>query len=814
MNAMMQRSGLRAFITAIAIGLLSAASQAQLIPPCLADFDGDGFLGYRDFDAFVVSFESGGAGSDLNGDGALTFEDFDAFVGAFERGCVPSHVSWLYPGLVYGTLDGPTSVGFGDFDSDGRPDMVVARSDAGVLSVWRNSTDPGGRISLVDRFDVLFDFLPQSVAVGDLNGDGRPDLATAMSYKNKVGLALNSSLGPGYIRFHAPLQLPTGAGARAIALGDLDADGDLDVGVACYDADAVWLYRNDGDGLFTSAGSVAVGPKPQSIVMSDLNADGLPEIAVTNDLGSSVSVLRNTTAAIGGAINFAIHVTYATPARPVMVAVGEFDGDGVPDLVSASSITSEVSIRLGRGDGTFSERIDIPTPSACSSIHCADLDGDGSLDIATTHYYLGTMSILRNRSETPGILRFERTATIATLSRPIAAAAGDLNADGLPDLAIVSTWGDSVGVVQNERGLGFVTRVDRGVTSDPRSVAIGDLNGDARPDVVATNYTALTASLILNLGNDGFSEKHEVEIGPAATSIAVADLNADGRSEIVVTNTNNAVVGVVQNAGVGGNLGFLPLRQFATGAGPYRVAIGDLDGDGRPDVAVSNYKANAVSVLRNISDPHGIVAFAPRVDLPVVNGPRAIVIADMDRDGKPDLVVGHRNEQSFCVIRNVSSSEDGLAFSAREVVPLPYDAERLAVSDLDGDGWLDLVVVDYYGRAFTTLISKQDGTFVPGPQMRTTREPFFCAVADVNRDDAPDIMIVNLFSNSVSVYLNDRDTDGTLGFGARTDYATGLYPYGLAIGDLNADGLLDFAVANSAAGSVSILLNQAGSTRP
>lgn len=806
------RRGSCSFLVALVSVL--APAHAQSIPLCPADFDRDGYLAYQDFDAFIVAFESGNAAADLNADAMLTFEDFDAFMVEFADGCSERRPVPLFPGTSFFSLDNPTGVAFGDFDGDGRVDMAASSADSGSVVVWRNLSVAGGPINLDQVVNVRFDYLPQAVAVGDLNGDGRPDIATAMSDRNLMGVAMNTSIGPGFFRFGTSVLYPAGVQATSVAMGDLDGDGDLDIGVACYAADAVWLYRNDGRGSFSPLASVGTGSRPRGLILSDINGDSKADIIVANDLGSSVSVIRNTTIGSTGDISFAARDDYAAPARSAVLCIGDFDADGRVDLASASSTIPVVSLRLNQGDGTFGPRTDLSVPAVVSSLAAVDADADGRIDIVTTSYYAGSIGTFRNTSTAQGTLQFEPMMVQPSIARPWSLGAKDLNADGFPDLAVVSSWGDSIGVLRSLAGRGFETRVERGAGSDPRSVAIGDLNGDGRPEIVTANYAGVTASVITNLGVGAFSASQEIAIGGGASSIEIADLNDDGRAEMIVTNINDAAVGIMRNTGAGSLLAFAPPLKFSTPDGPYASAVGDLDGDGRPDLAISNYRSNSVSVFRNVSTAGGNVAFDSRIDLSVGNGPRQIRIADMDRDGKPDLIVGHRNELSYCILRNLSSPEDGIAFATRQIFPVEFTGERLSVGDMDNDGWPDLFVINYYSNRFVTQINNHDGSFRTGPTGRTSREPWTSAVADVNNDGALDILIVNLFSNSVSVYLNTLSIDGMLAFGPRNDYCVGLYPYAMAIGDLNADGSVDVAVANSQSSSTSILLNAVGSAEP
>src|SRR6266545_553989 len=235
---------------------------------------------------------------------------------------------------------------------------------------------------------------PASVATGDLNGDGKPDLATANGIANTVSVLLNKGDGS----FQAKLNYQTGREPASVAIGDLNGDGKPDLATANANAaGTASVLLNKGDGSFQAKLDYRTGPVPFSVAIGDLNGDGKPDLATANGVdANTVSVLANK-----GDGSFQARRDYRTGRSPVSVAIGDLNGDGKPDLATANFDMSTVSVLLNRGDGSFPPKLDYGTGRGPTSVAIADLNGDGKPDLATANFNLaGTVSVLLN---TPGL---------------------------------------------------------------------------------------------------------------------------------------------------------------------------------------------------------------------------------------------------------------------------------------------------------------------------------------------------------------------------------------------------------------------------
>ncbi len=190
--------------------------------------------------------------------------------------------------------------------------------------------------------------------------------------------------------------------------------------------------------------------------------------------------------------------------------------------------------------------------------------------------------------------------------------------------------------------------------------------------------------------------------GTAPESVAIGDLDGDDKPDMTVVNNNSNTLSVFRNTSSPGRISsasFASKVDFTTGSSPYSVAIGDLDSDGKPDMTVVNYSSNTVSVFRNTSSPGSIspASFAAKVDFTTDNFPHSVAIGDLDGDGKPDLAVANSNSSKVSVFRNISSSGSisPASFAAKVDFTTGSVPVSVAIGDLDGDGKPDMAVANY-----------------------------------------------------------------------------------------------------------------------
>jgi hypothetical protein len=310
-----------------------------------------------------------------------------------------------------------------------------------------------------------------------------------------------------------------------LATADFDGDGRRDVAVAQGNSNLVALLRGNGDGTFQAPRYITVGNSPASVVTGDFNHDGFPDIATSNSRSQSVSILLNNR---DGGFNSA--VSYAVAGSAFSMVAVDLDGDGHLDLIVGdnSSSTTDVSVLYGNADGTFAPSRTYPSGPSPTNIVVGDFNGDGRLDIAVPNSGTHSFSILTNaggRNFNPPD-QVTLTQTVQRLRQ-----VGDLDGDGLPDLAVTTNGGSGSN--------NLLLFLNKGAASTPVEIlssaynvgfaASGDFNGDGKPDLAVTSAQNGLASLLIMFGNgDGtFAPPVPFFIG-SQNFHEVVDLNGDG----------------------------------------------------------------------------------------------------------------------------------------------------------------------------------------------------------------------------------------------------------------------------------------------
>ena len=327
----------------------------------------------------------------------------------------------------------------------------------------------------------------------------------------------------------------------------------------------------------------ATDTTPQDIATASFRNDGYYDLAVATG-NNTVSILLG-----NGTGSFPTHVQYSVPGNPVAIIVGDFNGDGIPDIATADQYTSQVSILLGNGDGTFQAHQEYATGPEPAALAAGDFNGDGILDLAVVDGNSGQVSILLGN----GNGTFQNHVEYSVGSNPVGVAIADYNADGKLDLAVANNGGNTVSILLGNGDGTFQTQVTYATAENPTAIAAGELHGGGIVDLaVCTSNKA--ASVLLGNGNGTFQNHVDYGIGADAFVIALADLASTGNLDIVTGNyADNTVSVLVGN----GNGTFKSQDVFPSGATPSGIAIADYNNDGRLDVAVAAGSANAAGVL-------------------------------------------------------------------------------------------------------------------------------------------------------------------------------------------------------------------------
>lgn len=639
-------------------------------------------------------------------------------------------------------LDGlnVTSLAAGDFNEDGRIDLVLSAED----SSWILFGDGAG-----DFVPGAFSLDPGQpfLAVADFDDDGHADVGavSGLGGFNTVRVLLGDGAGA----FAAPLQtgfegLPLGG----MSTGDVDGDGTPDI-VVTVSAGATILL-NDGTGSLSVSGTFPAGRGPAGVGIADFDGDDVPDLAIADSASAQVLVLGGR-----GSGDFRPARAFSAGERPELLLAGDFTGDGQADVVVVNALSADLALLSGNGLGDLalvSPRFAVngPINAAASGdldkdgrldavlvaniggavflsvgegfqaapifssggdpagLAVADFDEDGSPDVAAPLFRSGEVAILL--ASEPG--SFQAPARFPAIARADGIAAGDFDGDGHVDVATGEYQGSRIVVARGD-GTGRLLAPKSYTVDDwPADIAAADFDRDGRLDLAVANYGSGSVS-ILRRGTIDFEPAMSVPVGNAPQCLAVADFDGDGFLDLAVGRAGTSEVALLWGDGQGG---FGPAAFFDASGWQFDLTVGDFDENGHPDLGVATGDSRIAVLLWE-----GTAGFGAARVLPAGETPASIAAGDVDGDGHVDLVT---TEASFSHVFFFRGDGSGRFQGASTQSGSGGGALALALSDANGDGRLDVLVAASLARGVTVLLGNALAILPTGLSSGTVGVPY------------------------------------------------------------------------------------------
>jgi len=779
-----------------------------------------------------------------------------------------------YPSFV--TRLSYISLTSGDFNGDGIADLATTNAVSANVSVLigiEDSMNPGfGDGTFCNPVFYAAGNDPVNIAKGDFNGDGITDLVTANYQSNSVSILLgnedvyNPGIGDG--TFSTQMSYATSNEPISVTTGDFNGDDITDLATANLDTNDVSVLigngsEGTGDGTFSTHISYAAGLRPASVTTGDFNGDGIIDLVTTNRDSDDISVLLGNGSENKGDGTFASEVVYITGTNPTKITTGDFNGDGITDLVTSNRDSDNVSVllgiedtgNLGYGDGTFANLVNYAVGENPLNIATGDFNGDGITDLATTNSESDNVSVLLgNGNGGIGDGTFTAHVLYSVGEFPWGITTGDFNGDGITDIANTNWLSSYISVLlgnvdDNNPSDGdgtFATQINYSVGDIPWNITTCDVNGDGITDLAAANAESDNVSVLLGIENSmnpgfgygTFETEINYSVGESPRSVITCDFNGDGITDLVTANAESDDLSVLLGIEDSMNLGFSDGTfeteiNYTVGDSPWSVTKGDFNGDGITDLATANADSDNVSVLLGIEDSMnpgvGDGTFSTQVNYSVGDSPRSVTACDFNGDGITDLATANAGSDNISVLLGIEDSTNpgvGDGTFAAEVNYLVGDGPRsVTASDFNGDGITDLATANFSSDNVSILLGNEDefnpgigdGTFSTQIMYSTGIQPVNVKTGDLNGDGIFDLVTANSRSDTVSILLGKKDSenssfgDGT--FEEQITYAVGIRPYCVDIGDFNGDGYIDLATVNGQSDNVSVLMNL-GFTEP
>jgi hypothetical protein len=379
---------------------------------------------------------------------------------------------------------------------------------------------------------------------------------------------------------------------------------------------------------------------------------------------------------------------------------------------------------------------------------------------------------------------FGSGSSFTTPSQPHVIDVADIDGDGKVDIVVNCVSGQRISIFRNTSTVGnvsFATRFDLTTPTNCNAVCLVDLDGDGKIDIVGTNRTTSNSIGIFRntstSGNLSFAARVDYSAGSDPYQPVFADINADGKPEIVNAAFASGQIAVHENTSSSGSISFNSAVFFTSGSGTSMLSAEDIDGDGKVDIVSSNFTSNKFVIFRNTHTSGSIASGSlTSSDLSIGTNPQHVNLNDIDGDGKKDLITTHQTAGNLVIYRNTSTS-GSISFATGVSYTSGSVARSAMVADINGDGKPDVVTSNISSNTFRVYQNNSTSGSISlstGTTFATNAGPYYAYPVDVDGDTKPDIITANFSSNNIQVFRNTQlaseptTTSSFMSFGSLT----------------------------------------------
>jgi hypothetical protein len=710
------------------------------------------------------------------------------------------------------SLDDPSAVpqamAAGEFTGNGVLDLAVASAgSSGPDTVSILLGEGQGVFDLLPPISLGMGLNPTSIIAAPLFGSGSVDLAVADQAYGTISLLQ----GDGQGGFLPPIDLDLGSGEapNVVATGDFTGDGELDLAIGLQDPNNVAIELNQGDGQFAQPASVGLVPQNTPLV-ADLNGDGVADVTIVDGAGdilfrqgvpdqpgtfeppitlnpgdpsrdiAAVVTSQGTLLASVDAEDNAVSLfaygngrfsrvgSLATGLEPAQIVSANLDGSGADDLIIRNVGDGTLTIDMSNGQGGFLPPIDLAVGSGISDISVADINQDGRPDILLANQTSGEVEVILNLGDgefsTPTLYRAgiglsavvggtgTTPLSLDSQDGTVGVAAAALTPGGPTDLVALNSGAETLGVLTGLGGGRFANPYSLPTTGPTSAIRVADLTGDGNADLAILGPDGLT--IWLGDGKGGFVPGNIIDVGSDPTGLTIADVNGDKLPDLLVGNAFGDVL-VLLNEGHG------VFKPPTITDQSVSLAVAYPNGSGTPTFIFADQARDRVIVQTGpLAQP---TVLADRTTGLLV--PSAPVLADLNGDGIPDLIVANTGGNDVLVYPGLPGGGFGPALNDGNGFPVGTNPVAVIVANLNGHP--DLIVADKGSNDVSILLNEPEGnsfTFVPGPRLRVGAGPVALLYGDFYGNGSSDLLVSDSGSNNLMLlpslgngFFNDVD---------------------------------------------------------